>query len=377
MIYKNIVGWHWVALVAGAMILASAQGCLPVRALFLTSPDHKDSERFDSDIIKAGNQPFQFSKADKRWEKQLKVNDWTTDLPVFLAIEDVVAKHNTSALVIIRNDTILTEYFKEGSAADEKHASYSMAKSVTSALIGIAIQEGYIGSVDELVKQYLPELNFHPYFDKLTIRHLLNHTSGIKYSLTIDALIYYGKDVWKGINQIDFDTLPGTKQSYLNTNSQLLGMVLERATKTTTSQYLQTKIWQPLGMESDAFWSTDNKGQAKTYCCLNATAYDYAKFGRLYLNNGNWQGKQIINEAWVKQSIARDTTHGSSHGYNFSWHIGLKGYNDFMAIGLYKQHIYINPEKQLIIVLLNHKEDKLKAERVNWWYVFRQIADQL
>jgi CubicO group peptidase (beta-lactamase class C family) len=377
LIYKNIIGWQWVALVVGAIILASSQGCLPVRALFLTSPDHNDSKRFDSAIIKASEQPFHFYTANKRWEKQIKINDWTTDLPVFSAIEDVVAEHNTSAMVIIRNDTILTEYFKEDRPADEKHASYSMAKSVTSALVGIAIQEGYIGNVDELVKQYLPELNFHPYFDKLTIRHLLNHTSGIKYSLTVDAFIYYGKDVWKGIKQIDFDTLPGTKQSYLNTNSQLLGIVLERATKTTASQYLQSKLWQPLGMESDAFWSADNKGQAKTYCCLNATAYDYAKFGRLYLNNGNWQGKQIINEAWVKQSIARDTTQGSSYGYNFSWHIGLEGYNDFMAIGLYKQHIYINPEKHLIIVLLNHKEDKLKAERINWWYVFRQIADQL
>ncbi len=358
-------------------VLAIAiHGCIPIKAAFLTAPDHNDSKRLPSIALTKSTEPFQFYQGDDNWKNSIKVNDWTTDVPVFSTIEDLVAAHNTSALLIIRNDTILTEYYKDGMDKEDTHASYSIAKSFTSALIGVAVQEGYINNVNELVKHYLPELDFHPYFDKLTIRHLLNHTSGIKYSLAMDAFIYYG-DVSKGLKRIDFDTLPGTQQRYLNINTQLLGMVLESATKTPASAYLQTKLWQPLGMQSDAFWSTDKNGQAKTYCCLNATAYDYAKFGRLYLNNGNWQGKQIVNEAWVQESIAKDTTQGSSFGFNYSWHIGLAGYNDFMAIGLYKQHIYINPDKNLIIVLLNHKEDKLKAERVNWWYVFRQIADQL
>lgn len=363
---------------AGAAVLAATLficGCMPVRAVFLNHPDQKDSNRFPKALLTKSDTPFQFNRADNTSGLNIKVTDWTTDLPVFATITDVAKEHNTSALLIIRNDTILTEYFNED-GAEGKHASYSIAKSVTSALIGIAIQEGYIKNVDELVKTYLPQLNFHPYFDKLTIRHLLNHTTGIKYSLGLDGFIYYG-NVEKGIKRIEFDTLPGTKQSYLNVNSQLLGMVLESATKTPAAQYLQTKLWQPLGMQSDAFWSTDKTGQAKTYCCLNATAYDYAKLGRLYLKKGNWQGQQIINTDWIDQSIAYDTTQGSSYAYNYSWHIGLEGYNDFMAIGLYKQHIYINPEKQLIIVLLNHRENWLKAERVNWWYVFRQIADQL
>lgn len=362
----------------GAAVLAFTLficGCMPVKAFFLTHPDHKDGNRFPKAKLTKSDKPFQFNRAENTNGQNIKVTDWTTDLPVFSTIADVAKEHNTSALLIIRNDTILTEYFNED-GAEGKHASYSIAKSVTSALIGIAIQEGHIKNVDELVRTYLPQLNFHPYFDKLTIRHLLNHTSGIKYSLALDGFIYYGM-VDKGIKRIEFDTLPGTQQRYLNVNSQLLGMVLESATKTPATQYLQTKLWQPLGMQSDAFWSTDKTGQAKTYCCLNATAYDYAKFGRLYLNNGNWQGQQIINSDWIDQSIARDTTQGSSYAYNYSWHIGLEGYNDFMAIGLYKQHIYINPDKQLIIVLLNHREKKLKAERVNWWYVFRQIADQL
>ena len=194
----------------------------------------------------------------------------------------------------------------------------------------------------------------------------------------MDADIYYGRDIWNGVKQIDFEQAPGKIQSYLNINYQLLGIVLERATGISPVKYLEEKLWKPLGMESDAFWSADKKNSLeKTFCCLNATAKDYAKFGKLFLSYGKWEGKQVINKHWIDQSISRDTTEGSSFGYNFGWHIGLKEYSDFMANGLYKQHIYINPEKNLIIVSLNRKEDKLKAERVNWWYVFRQIADEL
>ena len=108
-----------------------------------------------------------------------------------------------------------------------------------------------------------------------------------------------------------------------------------------------------------------------------ATTLDYAKFGRLFLNRGMWNGNHIVSENWFDDCIKRDTTEGSSWNYNHSWHIGLKEYGDFMAIGLYKQHIYVNPKKNLIIVALNDRENKLIAERLNWWYIFRQIADQL
>ena len=131
-------------------------------------------------------------------------------------------------------------------------------------------------------------------------------------------------------------------------------------------------------MESVARWSTDETGETeKTYCCLSATARDYAKFGRLFLKRGQWQGKQLLMEDWVARSIHRDASAGSSEGYNYYWHIGLKEYGDFMAIGLYKQHIYLNPAKNLIIVVLNDEEERLKAERTNWPYILRQMADVL
>jgi len=365
-------------LLVATCIAAGLQGCMPFKAVFRGHPDYRDSKRFPTNAIAAGNEVFHFQTTDKDWGKTIKVTDWTTDLPVFSTIQQVVAGHSTLAFLLIRKDTILFEYYAEGSTSKSQFPSYSIAKSFTSALIGIAIQEGFINSVDDPVKNYLPELNFHPYFNQLTLRHLLNQTSGIKYSLTQDAVIYYGRDIWKSVKRIEFDTTPGKIQSYLNINYLLLGMALETATGIAPHTYLEEKLWQPLGMETDAFWSADNKNRKeKTFCCLNATAMDYAKFGRLYLHDGSWEGKQIIEQQWVNQSVSRDTTAGSSFGYNFGWHIGLLEYGDFMANGLYKQHIYINPKKELIIVSLLRKEDKLKAERVNWWYVFRQISDQL
>jgi CubicO group peptidase (beta-lactamase class C family) len=155
-------------------------------------------------------------------------------------------------------------------------------------------------------------------------------------------------------------------------------LILNRATGISPSKYLEDKIWKPIQMCSNGIWSVDEKNQLeKSFCCLGATALDYAKFGRLYMNKGVWNGKNIISENWYNKSIERDSTNGSSFNYNYCWHIGLKEYGDFMAIGLYKQHIYINPAKNLIIVSLNDKEKRLKAERVNWWDVFRQIADQV
>ena len=207
---------------------------------------------------------------------------------------------------------------------------------------------------------------------------MLNHTCGIEYKLATDAKIYYGRNSLKALSKLRFATKPGTQQHYLNINVELLGLILKRAAGIAPAKYLEDKIWKPIQMCSDGIWSVDEKNaQEKAFCCLGATALDYAKFGRLYLNKGIWNGQRIISEAWFKQSIRRDTVQGSSFNYNYCWHIGLKEYGDFMAIGMYKQHIYINPNKNLIIVVLNDKDKPLDAERLNWWFVFRQLADQL
>jgi len=325
--------------------------------------------------IRASEDCFLFEQGNTDFGRTLKVNDWTTDIPFFISLEELATLHETRSFLVIQRDSILFEYYRDGLNDASTHSSYSIAKSFTSALVGIAIDEGHIGGVNDLVNAYIPELQ-DGHFKSLTIEHLLNHTSGIEYNLPVDATIYYGNDVLKSLKRIDFAFPPGTKQHYVNLNVQLLGLILYRATGVYPSQYLEEKIWQPLGMCHEGIWTIDKKNELeKTFCCMGATALDYAKFGRLFLHGGVWNDKRILSEQWYERSIRRDTTGGSSFNYNYCWHMGLKAYGDFMAIGLYKQHIYVNPTKELVIVLLNDREKPLKAERVNWWYIFRQISD--
>jgi CubicO group peptidase (beta-lactamase class C family) len=146
-------------------------------------------------------------------------------------------------------------------------------------------------------------------------------------------------------------------------NTQLLGFVLERALKTkTVTQYLQEKLWTPLEMEYDASWSIDHEkqGTEKIFCCINARARDFAKIGRLYLNKGNWNGRQIVSEKWVAESTKVDTTAGSADYYQYQWWLPSKT-GDFNAEGILGQYIYVNPSKNVVIVRMGKK-----SGNVNW-----------
>ena len=358
-------------------MLLSLSGCIPFKAIFLASPDKKDIQRFPFSTIESGNECFQFHDDNSGFSDKIKVNEWGSGTPYFVSLNALASNHATRSLLIIKNDTLLYSYYGQGTDAQDLNASYSVAKSFTSALVGIAIKDGHIKSERDLVSDYLPELKEIEGSESLRIQHLLNMTSGIKYKLDTDAVLYYGRDVTKTLKKIEISSKPGTYQEYLNINIQMLGLILHRATKKKPSEYLTEKIWKPINMCDNATWTVDKKDNDLTYCCMGATALDYAKFGRLYLNEGKWNGKQIVPATWFNKSIARDTTEGSSFGYNYCWHIGEEAYGDYLADGLYKQHIYIQPEKKVVIVLMCNAENKLKSERVRWRNVFRQIVDQL
>lgn len=348
-----------------------------MRGVFLGFPDHKDIHRFPANTIQAKGDCFQFHADINAVAKNLRVTDWSSGSPFFVTLDALNTSRPVRSMLIIRNDTLLYEFYGQGVTARDVNPSYSVAKSFTSVLVGIAISEGKIKSVNDRVVDYLPELKDIPKAELLQVEHLLNMTSGIRHRLKADAIIYYGNDVSRTLKSVEFEHKPGTKQEYINLNVQLLGMLLHRATGMAPSEYLSQKLWQPMQACTDAQWTTDLHGEDKVFCCMGATALDYAKFGRLFLNNGNWNGQQLVPESWVQRSTARDTSNGSSFGYNYLWHIGEKAYGDYMADGMYKQHIYVHPEKRVVIVLMCNKDNALKAERVRWRHVFRQIVDQL
>ena len=345
--------------------------CQVGRFVVYNFADIHDYKKFPSHPLVSDTIPFQFhSRPQEKGPKTIKVKDKETTFDAFLE------KKKTVAFMIIKDDTIQYErYFKKYNRTSIV-PSFSIAKSVTSILIGCAIEDGYIADVQEPVTNYIPELRENG-FDSVTIKHLLQMTSGIKFSESYvnpfgeAASFYYGTNLRKHLTRMKLKTEPGTEFNYQSGNTQLLGLVLERALKDRTiTAYLQDKLWTPLGMEFDASWSTDRKkdGLEKTFCCLNAVAVDYAKIGRLYLNNGNWSGHQIVSPEWVRTSTIAELKDGSVDYYQHQWWLfGDAG--EYMAQGILGQYIYVHPTKNMVIVRLGKKPGS-----INWRNVFTSLA---
>jgi len=283
--------------------------------------------------------------------------------------EAYLAKNKTVAFLIIHNDTIKYENYFNKYERESIVASFSMAKSFTSFLIGCAIEDGLIQSVDDPVTRYLPEMKKNG-FDEVTIENLLQMTSGLKFNESYvnpfghAATFYYGRKLEKSSLKLKLKNKPNETTDYVSGNTQLLGLVLDRVLEDQTiSQYLEEKLWRKVGMEYDATWSIDKKknGIEKTFCCLNARAIDFAKFGRLYLNKGNWQGQQLISESWVEHSTKLDSSNGSYHGYQYQWWLPNKD-GDFIAEGILGQFIFVSPSENLIIVRLGKKYGDVNRE---------------
>lgn len=292
-------------------------------------------------------------------------------------IDSVARNSHTVALLIIRNDTLLYENYFQGYDQQSIIASFSMAKSFTSALVGAALADGFIKSVEEPITQYVPELQAKPGFEAIKIKHLLQMTSGIRGSesyynpLGQAAKIYYGRTLRHYITKLQIDYPPGTRFAYRSINTQLLGLIVERATGKTLTEYLDTRIWQALGPEYAASWSIDKEknGVEKAFCCINARARDFAKFGRLYLHNGNWNGQQVLPQTWVHASRTSSREEGAAPYYKYQWWLTDKGYS---ASGHLGQYVYVSRSKNLILVRLGKKESK-----VNWPGFFDQLHDYL
>ncbi|PUA36221.1 hypothetical protein C8Z91_27675 [Paenibacillus elgii] len=266
--------------------------------------------------------------------------------------KDLLARTVTTGLLIIEDDKILVENYYLGNTQKSLNTSWSISKSFTSALIGIAIDEGYIRSVNDPITDYLPELSQSGY-NGVTIQHILNMASGVKYpvfeepyrSVWYNELFVNKKSFNSKMATLPAETPPGTF-TYKGSDTQVLGMLIHRVTGKQPAQYLEEKIWKPLGMESRAYWNTDLHGDDMTFAFLNATLRDYAKFGRLYLNNGLWNGKRIISDNWVKETYVGSP--GMPYYKNQWWLPGDS--QEILASGIYGQSIYVNQKENIVIV---------------------------
>lgn len=380
-------------------VLAS---CHVGRFFIYNFSDIRDYKKFPSKPLTAAEKTFHFSSSV---ENKFRFPDKDKDgKPI--TIEKILENNATVAFMVIRNDTILYQWYRQHYDSSSIVPSFSMAKSFVSCLIGIAIGEGKIKSVDEPITNYLTFKNANE-LQKVTIQHLLDMRSGIKnienyYNPFGDvAKHYYGRHLKHYVKNLQLRCEPGTEFEYLSVNTQLLGLILEKATGMSNTAYLQEKIWSPVGMEFDASWSIDSKAgnTEKAFCCINARARDFAKFGRLFLNKGNWNGTQLVPESWVNQSAYN---FGPINNFLYTsqwWHnkkywslqdsvkLRNEAFNivrntkepeksylvssakDFFADGHLGQFIYVQPENNIVVVRLGKRPGS-----INWPLFMRNVT---
>ena len=281
------------------------------------------------------------------------------------------ADMKTLAFAVIKNDSVTHEQYWDGCDENANTNSFSMAKTITSILIGFAIDEGKIKNVDQLVGDFLPEFN-NTDGPKITIKNLLTMSSGINFDedyvnpFAYPGAAYYGSDIKKLTYGYKVTEEPGKTFHYLSGNTELLGFVLEKATGKKVSEYASEKLWMPLGSKNIAFWSLDHKdGMEKTYCCFNSNALDFARIGKLFLDSGKWNGTQIISKDYVLNSTKPadliDDFGKKNQKYGYCWWLipNYKGHDIFYARGLLGQYVLCIPDKKMIVVRLGNKKEKI------------------
>ncbi len=316
-----------------------------------------------------------------------------------LTTSDYLDSTGTQGLLVLQNDSLVFEQYYNGQTETTRHISWSVAKSFISALFGIAMEEGHIKSIDQNVEEYLPELKGSGY-EGVKIKDVLQMSTGVRFNedyadLNSDINRWFRSFAFGDSQDAFAATLvrsrePGTYNHYVSINTHVLGMILVKATGKSLTEYLQEKIWQKIGMEHNAFWVADNEGMEMALGGLNATLRDYAKMGKLFLHNGNWNGEQIVPQAWVKASITPDAPHlmpdsknsaDPDLGYGFQWWVTDGNEGEFMALGVFHQMIYVNPTTQTIIVKNSANRHYLDVESIYSSGVvtlelFREIAHQ-
>ncbi|WP_167598357.1 serine hydrolase domain-containing protein [Leeuwenhoekiella sp. ZYFB001] len=314
----------------------------------------EDYKKFDNTTIKAGTaQP---------WPQAKNYNNYTLS-------DELMQTHKefgSIAYMVIKNDSIVFEDYYDGFGQDSKSNSFSMAKSYVSALLGKAIKDGYIKSLDQPVGDFISEYS-EGTAAQMTVGDLASMASGLNWDesyyspFSVTTRAYFDDHLEPVMLGLGMKEKPGAAYKYLSGNTQLLAMVLERATGKKLANYLSESLWKPLGANQDALWQLDSEegGLVKAYCCVASNARDFARLGKLYKDYGEWNAKQILDSAFVAKSIT-PRFEGEPYGYGF-WLKDYKGKKVFMMRGHLGQYVMVIPEDDLIVVRLGHSRGKTNA----------------
>ncbi|CAN5694190.1 serine hydrolase [soil metagenome] len=327
------------------------------RALIWVDADADDFRRFPARRINAPENPYVYERGP----------GYPSGLPDDVVLpggyddlESFLRSTETTAFIVVKRDHLLYEQYFNGDDHNSTQTSFSVAKSFASALVGIAIGDGTI-ALDDPATDYVPELKERDArFERITIRHLISMSSGLRYEengtpWSDDTETYYAPDLRKlALTDSEIVGPPGEHWHYNNFNPLIMGMILERATSQHVAEFMEERLWQPLGAEADASWSLDSEasGFEKLESGINARAIDFAKLGSLYLHEGEWNGTRLLPASWVRESTAVSGEHDPSPAYGYWWWT----YRDdelgdyFAALGNKGQFIVVIPERDVVVV---------------------------
>lgn len=388
-------------LAAGALLVAALSGACLIyppayvyRVLVWQNSDVFDWQKFPARPLRAAAEPYRFvsepaPRVEALFAELAHVSNWN----------EFLQENETQAFLVIQNERILFERYFNGSSEDSIVTSFSAAKSIDSLLIGMAIDEGLIESAQTPITRYLPELRGQdPRLEQVTIEHLLRMSSGFEYQ-EFRALLFNSDDALSSyhpnqravsLEHTRLELLPGSRFRYNKYHPQLLGMILERTTGMSVTEYTQTRLWDRLGMEYARSWSLDSveSGFEKMETGVNARARDFAKIGALVLAGGRWRGKQIVSPNWLRISTGPHlpadadryypdffrTLPGHAY-YQYMWwgFVRKDGSYDIAAHGNKGQFIYVSPKSKLIIVR-NGIDYGIPVEE--WFRLFFEFSQQ-
>ena len=310
-----------------------------VRVVYLTG----HTTAFIDDYTYFENEVIPASSAPQPWPNHKEYNTVTPSAK----LQQTNTSLGTVAFVIIKNDSIWYENYADAFGPTSKTNSFSMAKSITTSLLGKAIRDGYITSMDQPVGDFIPKFNG----STMTVGDLSSMAS----PFSVTARSYYDDDLAETILNLEVTETPGASFTYLSGNTQLLAMVIEKATGLQLETYLHKSFWQPMGFEQPAFWQVDDEEHrlVKAYCCIASNARDFARFGKLYKNNGRWNGTQLIDSTFAERSTKPRFSESPEYGYGF-WLSNHLNKDIFVMRGILGQYVITIPEDDLIIVRLGH-----------------------
>jgi CubicO group peptidase (beta-lactamase class C family) len=344
------------------------------KALWYNYANIDDYKIFENRTLSASDVPLNWKASPKRFQPSKRLINHLDTL-------------ETTVFQMYHNDTIIynkTFPLKKDTISN----SFSMAKSIVAAAIGRALKLKYIPSLDQSLGSIIPEWQQLP-IAKITIKHLLTMSSGIKWDESYNlpwsqtTQLYYGDDITAMISYLKLEHPPGTFFQYKSIDTQLLVYILQRLTHQQMSTFVEKELWKPLGATHSALWSLDHKnGIEKGYCCVHAFASDFARLGLLYMYEGNWKGKQLIDTTYIQQCITpngiQDDFQKPCHYYGFQWWLipNYKGYKIFYMRGILGQYVICIPELKLMAVRLGEKRGVKNKNDLHYPETFL-IVDEL